>query len=300
LALTLGLLTLLGAVMVGRWRSPWLLAVPGLTSMALVLTSLRLLDVRPEAAGPSVLLLALAASATGTALRVRAPSSGDGFTLAFRLLGLALAAGAFVVAVLAEVSGGAHWAAHLSGLCLFALAGLIAVEGAWLRTLFYPASAVLLAAVLWEINAFGFRDLQCFAVPLGLYLMLLAIVSARDPMLERSQGPLSALAWVASALAFGLATFVQSLGSHPIRYAVILLLESLFLLGLGLVVRRRGLLATSTTLLVLGGLRLLFLTPELILPALILAGLLLLVVGFVVLVVVGLKQRAAKGGEPAE
>jgi hypothetical protein len=300
LALTLGLLTLLGSSMVARWRSPWLLAVPGFTAMALILTSLRLLDVRPEAAGPSVLVLAFAASAAGIALRAGSRVPAGGFSLAWRLLGLALSACAFAVAVHAEVTGTAGWATHVSGLCLAAIAGLIAVEGVWLRTLLYPASAVLMAAVLWEINAFGFENLQCFAVPLGLYLMLLAIVVARDPLLEKSRGPLSALAWVASALVFGLATFIQSLGSHPIRYAVILLVESLVLLGLGLVVRRRALLAASTTLLVLGGLRLLFLTPALILPALILAGLLLLVVGFVVLVVVGLRQRKAKDGEPAE
>jgi hypothetical protein len=288
LAVALGLYTLLGALMVGRWQNPWLLAVPGATAFGLVLSTLRWLDVRGEASGPAVLLLALACSAAGLAIR----GSSGRFSLAFRVLGMVLSAASFGVAFLVEVGSSAEWAGHLTALCLLATAGLIAIEGLWKRNLLYPASGVLMAAVLWEIAALRFENLQCYAVPLGLYLLALAVVSARDPQLGTSARWVSGSAWLASPLVFGLATFIQSMGGHPIRYAIIMLVESLLLLALGLVVRRRGLLAAATTLLVLAGFRLLFLNPELILPVLMLSGMLLLAGGFIVLIVVGLKQRA--------
>jgi hypothetical protein len=73
----------------------------------------------------------------------------------------------------------------------------------------------------------------------------------------------------------------------------VLLTESFLLVILGLVVKRRPLLATASSFVILAGLRMVVLSPSLVLPALVAASCLFLGVGVAMLVLHGRKRRAA-------
>ncbi len=193
---------------------------------------------------------------------------------------------------------GPNWSAHLDSLTLVALALWVAWEARERRPLLYPASLALLAALLWELEALGLRNLQGYAVPLGLYCVAVGLAAARDSRLGRGGPFLAATAWTLAGAAFCLPTFLQTFGDFPVRYALVLLVESFLLVVLGLVVKRRGLQACASTFVILAGLRMVFQNPDLILPAFAMASCTFFSVGLGVLVYQGLKRRHA--AEPGE
>src|SRR5262249_3049611 len=91
-------------------------------------------------------------------------------------------------------------AGHLTAATIFAAAGLLAIEGRWRRLIFYPASALALATLLWELDVFEVDQLQAYAIPAGLYLLVLAFIGSRDSQLGSAAGPLSAIAWFSGAM----------------------------------------------------------------------------------------------------
>jgi hypothetical protein len=292
----LALATFVGAAFAIRWRSPWLVAAPAVTAVGLVLSALLWLNAPRPALGPGVLALGLALWTAGLLVR------GD-YGTPLRLVGAVAALLSFGLGVASEIvhTGPTfNWSAHLDSLTLLCLAAWIAWESTAHRLLLYLASLVLMSGLLWELWALGVDSVQAYAVPLGLYFVLAGLAAGADTRLGGAQGPVSALAWTLSGLAFGLPTLAQSFGDHAIRYCVVLLGESFVLILLGLVTKRRGLLAVSTTFVILAGLRMVFQNPNLILPALVTASCTFFSVGIGVLIYYGVKrQRAEKSGETA-
>lgn len=295
LSAALALATLAGAALAARWRAAWMLLVPGAAGTALVLSLLAWLDAPRESFGPGVLALGLALWSAGLLARATSASAP------LRLTGGLASALAFVVGAASQVAHagpGPNWSAHLDSLTLVALALWIAWEARERRPLLYPASLVLVAALLWELQALGLRNLQGYALPLGLYCMAVGLVAARDPQLGRAGRPLAASAWTLAGLAPCLPTLLQTFGDFPVRYALLLLAESFLLVVLGLIVKRRGLQACASTFVILAGLRMVFQNPDLILPAFALASCTFFSVGLGVLVYQGLKRRRA--AEPGQ
>jgi hypothetical protein len=215
------------------------------------------------------------------------------YTVPLRLAGVSASLLAFAVGTASEVAhvgSGLNWSAHLDSATLVALAIWIALEAGPRRLLLYLASLIGMGGVLWELNALGVDQLQAYAVPMGLYAAAAGLLAGADTRLGASKGRLSALAWTASGVAFGLPTFVQTFGASPVGYAILLLVESFALIVVGLIARRRGLLAVSTTFVVLAGLRMVFQNPSLILPALVLASVTFFAVGVAVLIYFGTKR----------
>ena len=296
LTAALAVATLAGAAFAGRWRAPWLLAAPCATSVAMVLSLLAWLDAPRPLFGPAVLALGLALWTVGLVL-------DGGHSLVLRLCGGAASAVALVTGAWHELTHTAdttNWSAHLDSLTLLAIAVWIAVESRRRRALLYPASLVAVVAALWEVQALGVTAVQAFAVPLGLYFVAVGLVASRDPQLGADGGAMAASAWTAAGLAFCLPTFVQTFGPHAIRYAVVLLGESFVLILVGLVVKRRGLLACASTFVIVAGLRMVFQNPDLILPALVTASCTFIGVGLVVLIVMGVRRRAASADAPPQ
>jgi len=285
------LATFVGAAFAIRWRTPWLLLAPSSTAVGLMLSLLLWLDAPRPALGPGVLALGLALWTAG--LLARGRDSGA----PLRLVGALASLLAFGLGAASEITNGAYdtnWSAHLDSLTLVALAAWIAWESGPRRALLYLASLVLMCGVSWELHALGVRQLQAYAIPLGLYFAAAGLAAGLDARLGASKGALSALSWTLSGLAFTLPTFVQSFGAHPIRYAVWLLGESFVLIVVGLLAKRRGLLAVATTFVIVAGLRMVFQNPNLILPALIAASALFLTVGLAALIYFGIKRRGAE------
>lgn len=298
LSAALALATLAGAALAARWRAPWLALAPSGTAAMLVLSLLAWLDAPREGFGPSVLGLGLALWSAGLLARGRAASRP------LRVAGGLVSALAFVVgwgSQVAHAGSGVNWSAHLDALTLLALALWIAWEGLEQRPLLYPASLVLVTALLWEAQALGLRNLQGYALPLGAWCVAVGLVAARDSRLGRGAETVAALAWTLAGVAFCLPTLLQTFGDHTVRYAVLLLAESFVLIVLGLLVKRRGLQAGATTFAILAGLRMVFQNPDLILPAFAAASCTFFSVGLGVLVWQGLKRRrAVQAGPPPD
>src|SRR4029078_10886290 len=136
------------------------------------------------------------------------------------------------VSELAHVGSEVNWSAHLDSLTLAALATWIAWESRWRRTLLYPASLVLLAALLWECHALGLRELQGYGVPVGMYFLLLGVVAGRDEHLSRHGSWLAPGAGSVAGRVFWVPTLLQTVGRRPVRAAVVLLAESFVLIVL--------------------------------------------------------------------
>ncbi len=283
--------TAVGVAFTARWREPWLPAFPAATSFGLVLTNLDWMGAPRPSFGPSALTLGLALWSLGLAVRSR-------FSLVLRVSGAVVAVAAFAVGCLAQFTyegTGTNWSAHLGTLTLFALALWIAWESWERRPLLYLASFVALASGLWELAAFEVENLQAYAVPLGLYFMVAGFVAGR----RGRQGTLADLlvtsAWILSAIAFCLPTLLQTMGQSPMLYASLLLAESVFLVVLGLIVKRYGMMASASGFAILAGLRMVFLNPILTLPALVLASITFFAVGLGVLVYQGRKRARVSG-----
>lgn len=292
LSAALALATLAGAALAARWRAPWLVLAPGATAAALVLSLLTWVEAPRESLGPGVLALGLALWTAGLLARGRSASAP------LRVVGSLASGLAFVVGWASQVAhagAGVNWSAHLDALTLLALALWIAWEAREQRPLLYPASLVLLTALLWELHALGLRNLQGYALPLGAWCVAVGVVAARDQRLGRGAPAVAAAAWTLAGLAFCLPTFLQTFGGHTVRYALLLLAESFVLIVLGLLVKRRGLQAGATTFAILAGLRMVFQNPDLILPAFAAASCTFFSVGLGVLIWQGLKRRRAPG-----
>jgi len=121
----------------------------------------------------------------------------------------------------------------------------------------YSASAVIMLAVLMGLARFNAENPQAYAIPLGLYLLILATYVAY----ERDLGPIrmpaaNALLAGATIVILG-TTFVQSL-AQPWRYIFFGLAEGLILLGLTAFLRRRYGVALSLLFVTLTALRAVF------------------------------------------
>ncbi|GIW11656.1 MAG: hypothetical protein KatS3mg061_2713 [Dehalococcoidia bacterium] len=289
---------LIVALAMGRWRERWLLAGLSAATLGAVAATLRLVAAPPEAFGPLAGVVAGGWGLAGHLLAGRAPR----WSVVIRLVGVSSGLLAVLVAstiqLFGETFAAGAMAGHLASLTIALLALMVGAEARWRRLALYPASFLLLAAVLWELAAFGVDEPQAYAVPAGLFCGVVAWVSARDRQLGQAASPLAAFAWVAGALVLGLTTFFQSFGDHPLRYGVLLLAECFGLLALGAVVRSRALLATTVLLLVLVGVRLLFAEPALVPFVLFGVGLLLLAVGVMALVIVGWRQARPRRAAP--
>ena len=141
------------------------------------------------------------------------------------------------------------------------LLGLLLLAQSWLlRRLQVAAgaSAVLMVALLLEIGHLRPGNVQAYTAPLGVYLLLGALLSLRVAELPQELrsfvGPLEVLG---AAVLMG-PTLGQSWGDGAWRYGLILLGEGLGLLALALVQRRLWLLGASVTFVVLDGLHYLF------------------------------------------
>lgn len=289
LSAALAVSTLVWAVLAARFRSSWLVVVPSGTAVVLVVVFLAWMDAPRAALGPAVLALGLALWTVGLLL------DGEGTSLPLRIMGGLSASLAFGLGLVSEGrhrGDGVNVSAHLDSLTLAAIALWIAWEARRRRALLYPASLVAVAAGLWELHAFGVEALQVYAVTLGLYFIAAAVLAGGDAALEKMGDAVATLLWIAAGLSFCLPTLGQTFGDRPILYAIVLLGESFVLVVLGLVVKRRALLATASTFVVLAGLRMIFQNRELILPALVSASCLFLSVGLIVLVYQGLRPRA--------
>ena len=168
------------------------------------------------------------------------------------------------------------------------LVGLLALAQSWLVRrveLAAGASAVLMVALLLEIGHFRPENVQAYTAPLGVYLLVGALLASRIralPVDARSLiGPLQA---VGAVVLMG-PTLVQSWEEGGWPYALILFGESLVVLGLALVQRSPWLLAPAVGFTVLDALRYLFDAAR-VLPnwaTVALAGLLLLAAGMAIL-----------------
>lgn len=137
---------------------------------------------------------------------------------------------------------------------------LAAVEAALSKRLWLAlgASAVFMVALLLEIGHFRPDNIQAYTVPIAVYLLASALLALRMrdlPVdLRTALGPLEAFA----AGLLMMPSFVQSFEDGAWAYAVILLAESLSLLGLGIVQRRLWLVGIAISFTVLNGVHYLF------------------------------------------
>jgi len=141
------------------------------------------------------------------------------------------------------------------------LLGLLLFAQSWLlrrAQIAAGASAVLMVALLLEIGHLRPENVQVYTAPLGVYLLLGALLSLRVAELPEELrsfvGPLEALG---AAVLMG-PSLAQSWDEGAWRYGLILLGEGLGLLVLALVQRRLWLLGTSVTFVVLDGVHYLF------------------------------------------
>lgn len=300
-AVALWSIAALAAVVVARWRAPWLLSAVGLAIVGAVGATARWLGAPLEAGGPIIATLAVLWALAGHALGDRAGR----WSVAARLIGLATGLLAVMVAGVAESEAlgedRRRLAGHLTALAIVVLALLVGLEGRWRRLALYPASFLGLGAALWELATFRVDQPQWYAAPAGLYFGVVAVLSARDRDLGSAAPVFSALAWVAGALTLGLTSLGQTFGDDGLRYGIVLLVECFALLGVGAVVRSRALLATTVFLMVLAGVRLLFAEPAFIPFVLFFAGFALLAGGVVALAIVGWRRsRRVAPGEPPD
>jgi hypothetical protein len=115
---------------------------------------------------------------------------------------------------------------------------------------------------------------------------------------------LAALLWALAGLAFCLPSAIDCFVDDAVGRSILLLGESFALLLVGLLAKRKGLLAVASTFVIIAGLRMVFQNPALILPAFVVVSALLIGVGLAVLLWQGMKRRGlsapSKGSGPEE
>ncbi|HEY7801345.1 MAG TPA: hypothetical protein VIE40_01605, partial [Dehalococcoidia bacterium] len=117
-------------------------------------------------------------------------------------------------------------------------------------------SGVLLVSLLLQIAHLHPASPQPYALAIGLYLVLLGTLGLwRFRLVPEGRG-LAPCVEALGAIVVMLPSFAQSLDGG--RYALILLAEALAFFAAGVVLRRRGMLATAITALVLVAARVLF------------------------------------------
>jgi hypothetical protein len=144
---------------------------------------------------------------------------------------------------------------------------VLAQSWLWRRLPFAAAaSALLMVALLLEIGHVRPENPQAYTAPLGVYLLVGALLALRVrglPVdLREATGPTEAL----GALLIMAPSFVQSLDDNGWRYGLILLPEALAFVAVALVQRRIWLLSVSLSLAVLDGVHYLFFAGGPVLP----------------------------------
>jgi hypothetical protein len=145
-------------------------------------------------------------------------------------------------------------------------------------------SVVLMAALLLEIAHFRPENVQAYTVPVGIYMLALALIASRYGRLPEELSP-----WLERLYAVGptivmAPSFLQSLEGGAWHYGLILLLESLAFLALAVFQRRTWLLSIAVTFVVANGLHYLFFEKTLPTWAtLSIAGVLLMAAGTAIL-----------------
>jgi hypothetical protein len=168
------------------------------------------------------------------------------------------------------------------------LLGVLLAAQAWLvrrLDIAAGASALLMVALLLEIGHFRPENVQAYTAPLGVYLLVGASLALRVRGLPKDVQPLiEPLQALGAAVLMG-PSLAQSWQDGGWPYALLLLGEGFFILGVALVQRWRWLLSVATGFIVLDALRYLFdaaqALPNWLIVAL--AGLLLLGAGTAVL-----------------
>ncbi len=174
-----------------------------------------------------------------------------------------------------------------SAAAVLLLGAFVAVQG-WLLNrmeIVAVASTLLMVALLLEIGHFRPDNMQAYTAPLGVYLLAGASFALRLRTLPTGLRPLVEPVQALGAAVLMAPSLEQSWEDGGWPYALLLLGEGLFVLGLALVQRWLWLLAAATGFIVLDALRYLFNTAQL-LPnwaILALAGTLVMAAGVAIL-----------------
>ena len=174
-------------------------------------------------------------------LRLPRPATREANAYSWAAWAWATAATTMLIAALlasADFSDTDAWRTHV-GLAWADLALALALA-AWLRRsrdLAAVASLTLVPALLAAIGLTHPSDIQAYAVPAGLYLLVVASLIRRDRRAGRPEAA-SVVAGVGIA-ALVLTSFTQSLDSERLSYALWGLAEGLLLVGLGIALRWR-------------------------------------------------------------
>ncbi|MBF6598923.1 MAG: hypothetical protein IVW36_00240 [Dehalococcoidia bacterium] len=165
----------------------------------------------------------------------------------------------FGVLAFSSTTGGVQSTLYQCSTLAVAIVGLLAlVESSiarrgWVVVL---ASGVLFVALLLEIARFQPASGQAYTLAAGVYLVLLGTVGLWRFRLLPDGPRLAPYVEALGAVVIMLPSFAQSFGDG--RYALILLAEAVASFVVGVTLRRRGLLATAITAMMLVALRLLF------------------------------------------
>lgn len=210
--------------------------------------------------------VAIASYAGVVALRRTAASWSGALRMCGAIYGLAAPAVGFAL-VAAQSEAGMVEGAALETSALYqvstlavALVGVIAlVESAIAhrRWIIVPASAVLLVALLLQIARLQPDDVQAYAIPVGVYLLLLGVAGLSRLKLIPELEPAAVYVEAIGAATIMLPTFVQSFGGGW-YYQVVLVVESAAFFSAGVALRRRGMLSAAITFIVLVAGRALF------------------------------------------
>ncbi len=255
-------------------REPFALAVPAAYGYVCLLAAWRYYE-------PADFYLPLAVAGIGAVLfaayavlRQREETwSPVLLALAFAYLVAAPITGWVRLAILADSEGfiGAHsfeeTALYQTSAAAVLLLGVLMAVAAWLeqRMEFVAgASALLIIALLLYIGHFRPENVQAYTAPLGVYLLAGASLAFRLRNL-----PDGVEAFLQPAQALGAAVLMgpslaQSWNEGGWPYALLLLGEGLFVLGVALVQRWVWLLSTATAFIVLDALRYLFNAAQLL------------------------------------
>jgi hypothetical protein len=198
--------------------------------------------------------IALSLYATAFALRAAA----DRWSSATRIAGATFAAAGPVAGLLllsGETGPLAPTDAWLATALAVAAAALVIAGESFFsarRWLLVPASAVLLIAALMGIARLEPASNQAYTVTLGVYALALSLIGLRR--LRLWPDAISLSPWLESAGVALIAwpTFLDSL-DHGGQYQLLLIAESVALLAVSIVLRRRAMLATAAGFLTLAG-----------------------------------------------
>ncbi|HEY8173350.1 MAG TPA: hypothetical protein VIH21_09685, partial [Dehalococcoidia bacterium] len=220
---------------------------------------------RREVDGPhSVIPIACAAVAIAAyALALVVRRDLPRWSLALRGAGAlyALAAPVAGFALLASESDGGlvngapvadTWLFQVSTLAvaLVGLLGLIESALAGRRWMIVPASGALLAALLLQIARFDPQNAQAYSIPVGAYLVLLAVAGLSRGKLIRELEPAAVYIEAIGAATIMLPSFVQSF-SGGWYYQLVLVVEAAAFFCAGIALRRRGILTAAIGFIVL-------------------------------------------------